>query len=244
MNSDSMKCAAHATVSIVYAVAAGYALYLGVEMPKEFYKNEIFRVGRDYFWYLLCTWLGMIHHFYFGIYSAIDIIERVPPTKSLVKLVNNLHSLGSFILFSVVFPFAVMVSILFWTIFLWDREKVYPNVVDEYLPFWLNHFMHTYPLPLAIFYMATTNQKLPSKTNTFLGLLVFMAVYLIFLIKHRLMTGQWLYFVFNSSTPTQTVLLMAFSLLGPFVFHFVGYKLQIVLNDATNSYLKKDTKVQ
>ncbi|KAK2824037.1 hypothetical protein Q5P01_021212 [Channa striata] len=53
------------------------------------------------------------------------------------------------LLFSVfAFPVGMFVVLLFWTIFAYDRELVYPATIDTFFPPWINHAMHTFVLPV------------------------------------------------------------------------------------------------
>ena len=66
---------------------------------------------------------------------------------------------------------------VFWTLYNIDRNIVYPELLDYYFPVWLNHAMHTYPVPLSIIYMLTSNKDEPPKQATFAGLIAFIAAY-------------------------------------------------------------------
>lgn len=38
------------------------------------------------------------------------------------------------------FPFQFVVAV-FWTIYAYDREMIYPKLLDNFIPGWLNHGM-------------------------------------------------------------------------------------------------------
>lgn len=49
------------------------------------------------------------------------------------------------------FPVSMVVVSNFWAVwFLYGREGVYPSVMDDYLPFWINHVAHTTLAPLNL----------------------------------------------------------------------------------------------
>lgn len=54
------------------------------------------------------------------------------------------------------------VCIAFWLMYAYDREIVYPKIIDTYIPFWQNHGMHTTILPLVLFELFSTRHKFPS----------------------------------------------------------------------------------
>lgn len=39
------------------------------------------------------------------------------------------------------FLFAQFVVLMFWSIYIYDRELVYPKLLDNFIPTWLNHGM-------------------------------------------------------------------------------------------------------
>jgi hypothetical protein len=39
-----------------------------------------------------------------------------------------------------------MVSIVFWSLYLFDRELIYPSKIDQVLPQLRNHLVHTTPI--------------------------------------------------------------------------------------------------
>ena len=44
---------------------------------------------------------------------------------------------------TVAFPYAVFVFITFWTLYSIDRDLVFPEFLDDYVPAALNHMMHS-----------------------------------------------------------------------------------------------------
>ncbi|KAG8444296.1 hypothetical protein GDO86_009471, partial [Hymenochirus boettgeri] len=52
---------------------------------------------------------------------------------------------------------------MFWALYLYDRELVYPKLLDNFIPPWLNHGMHTTVLPFIIIEMRTTHHQYPSR---------------------------------------------------------------------------------
>lgn len=44
----------------------------------------------------------------------------------------------------------------------YDREIVYPKLIDNVIPYWHNHGMHSVILPLILGELVTTRHKFPS----------------------------------------------------------------------------------
>lgn len=65
------------------------------------------------------------------------------------------------------FFFLQFVCVSFWLMYAYDREIVYPKIIDNYIPFWQNHGMHTTILPLILGELFTTRHKFPSVSASF-----------------------------------------------------------------------------
>uniref|UniRef100_A0A8D0AIQ0 Androgen dependent TFPI regulating protein n=1 Tax=Sander lucioperca TaxID=283035 RepID=A0A8D0AIQ0_SANLU len=80
---------------------------------------------------------------FFGLAALNDL----QPGKKSESTLNRCKDL----LFSVfAFPVGMFVVLLFWTIFAYDRELVYPTTIDTFFPPWINHAMHTFVLPVSL----------------------------------------------------------------------------------------------
>jgi hypothetical protein len=66
----------------------------------------------------------------------------------------------------------------FWGLYAVNRELVFPRILDDYFPGWLNHVMHTHIVGFAALEMAITCRKYPKRSQGLAGLLGFMLVYL------------------------------------------------------------------
>ncbi|KAF0027250.1 hypothetical protein F2P81_019991 [Scophthalmus maximus] len=80
---------------------------------------------------------------FFGL-AAMNDLQPGEKSKSTLSRCKDL-------LFSVfAFPVGMFVVLLFWTIFIYDRELVYPASIDTFFPPWMNHAMHTFVLPVLL----------------------------------------------------------------------------------------------
>ncbi|XP_012263358.2 androgen-dependent TFPI-regulating protein-like isoform X2 [Athalia rosae] len=94
---------------------------------------------------------------------------------------------------SLAFPVAMFVGVTFWALMAVDRELVLPRAVDPYFPWWLNHLMHTMIVVSTIAEMFTAPRQYPSRLAGLGGLLVFMAIYLIWVLIIYTKGGIWVY---------------------------------------------------
>ncbi|KAJ1201681.1 hypothetical protein NDU88_005487, partial [Pleurodeles waltl] len=105
---------------------------------------------------------------FYGNALLADLLRPIGKLRG-VKFITSCRDL----LFSVLaFPVAMFVFTSFWGLYTYNRELVYPKGIDEFIPLWLNHAMHTAILPLTLLEsFAIPHHYLPKKSG--LGLLGF-----------------------------------------------------------------------
>lgn len=81
--------------------------------------------------------------------------------KNQTKLVTKLRKLSRFNFWSVVFPWSVFIPMFFWSIYIYDRELIFPSYIDYIFPHWLNHAIHTNIGFVVLFEMLTNNERPP-----------------------------------------------------------------------------------
>ncbi|KAK9507069.1 hypothetical protein O3M35_008892 [Rhynocoris fuscipes] len=215
----------HTSVSLLNLSTALWALYLPYSVPEKYLHHELMVHMWPLRWYFLSLWVGAFQFIYFGIYSAIDVVEIYGKRSVYHKILDYLHNIGSYLLFTLVFPLSLLTSILFWFFYLWDREIIYPTECDDFIPPFFNHVLHTTPVPLTIIYMLLSNKNEPSISLTLPGLTAFLSIYAYFFFNIRLTQGVWVYVVLHKITEEQLHYLLSFAVIAPFVFFFLGYKL-------------------
>lgn len=119
----------------------------------------------------------------------------------------------------------MFVGTTFWGIYGVDRELVFPKVLDNYFPTWLNHVMHTNIMIFILIEMFTSYRKYPSRSTGMSILLVFMASYLVWIHVIHAYTGMWVYPILEVlNLPFRVVFFVA--MLGFIVFlYLIGEKL-------------------
>lgn len=91
------------------------------------------------------------------------------------------------------FPISMFVGLTFWALYAVDRELVFPRVLDDYFPTWLNHVMHTNIMLLILIELFTSCRRYPSRKVGFTVLFSFMLVYLIWIHIIHAYSGFWVY---------------------------------------------------
>ncbi|CAH1408010.1 unnamed protein product [Nezara viridula] len=201
----------------------------------DFSRDIYFKQGFENKEFLLSVWATFSHIIYFGTYSLIDIIAIcAKKSERALKIRKILYNVADYFLFSLVFPLTAVTSFLFWALYYWDKEHMYPKQLDMF-PDYLNHMMHTYPLPAIILYMFTHVRKEPNKYKTLPPLIFLLIVYNQLIFSIRRTKGVWVYPVFEFLTFSQVQGIAAFTLIASIVCHFLGYYLFNILKGIRSS---------
>ncbi|XP_072265122.1 androgen-induced gene 1 protein isoform X3 [Pyxicephalus adspersus] len=91
------------------------------------------------------------------------------------------------------FPVGVFVVTMFWTLYIYDRELVYPKLLDNFIPPWLNHGMHTTVLPFILIEMRTAHHQYPSRSCGLATVSCFSVCYILWVCWVHHVTGIWVY---------------------------------------------------
>ncbi|KAI1883195.1 hypothetical protein AGOR_G00242710 [Albula goreensis] len=114
--------------------------------------------------------------------------------SSLGKQVAKQLNLCKDLLFSVfAFPVGMFVVLIFWAIYTYDRQLVYPASMDEFFPPWMNHAMHTLVLPLCMGELVLQPHAFPKARNGLAALTIVGLAYLSWVIWVYLTVGIWVY---------------------------------------------------
>uniref|UniRef100_A0A671RWD1 Androgen dependent TFPI regulating protein 1 n=1 Tax=Sinocyclocheilus anshuiensis TaxID=1608454 RepID=A0A671RWD1_9TELE len=95
----------------------------------------------------------------------------------------------------------VFVFISFWTLYTYDREPKLLKLLDEIIPIWLNHAMHTVIMPLLLLQMFLQNHRYPSRTKGIFSLALFAALYLSWVLWVHHASGIWVYPIMARLSP-------------------------------------------
>ncbi|XP_077854657.1 androgen-induced gene 1 protein isoform X5 [Macaca mulatta] len=96
-----------------------------------------------------CHHVRVIQAVFFGICVLTDLsslLTRGSGNQEQERQLKKLISLRDWMLAVLAFPVGVFVVAVFWIIYAYDREMIYPKLLDNFIPGWLNHGM---VLPLS-----------------------------------------------------------------------------------------------
>ncbi|KAM4689208.1 androgen-dependent TFPI-regulating protein isoform 1-T1 [Discoglossus pictus] len=151
-------------------------------------------------------------------YAVCFLTDLLKPLSG-IKLLKNVISCRDLLFSVLVFPAATFVFLSFWALYTYDRELVYPEGLDNIIPIWLNHAMHTAVFPLAVLEMLASPHRYPPKKHglTILGLCSFS--YLSWVIWIYFVDGNWVYpFLGLLSRSGFIIFLLLSNILAAFIY--------------------------
>ncbi|XP_016336759.1 androgen dependent TFPI regulating protein 1 isoform X2 [Sinocyclocheilus anshuiensis] len=133
----------------------------------------------------------------------------------------------------------LFVFISFWTLYTYDRELVYPKLLDEIIPIWLNHAMHTVIMPLLLLQMFLQNHRYPSRTKGIFSLALFAALYLSWVLWVHHASGIWVYPIMARLSPVGLCVFLGGASLSMAPLYLLGEKLSLMMWSSTGNQKKK-----
>ncbi|XP_074804636.1 androgen-induced gene 1 protein isoform X3 [Natator depressus] len=91
----------------------------------------------------------VIQAVFFGICVLTDLsslLTKGSDSQEQERQLKKLISLRDWMMAVLAFPVGVFVVTMFWSLYIYDREMVYPKLLDNFIPSWLNHGMILSPL--------------------------------------------------------------------------------------------------
>ncbi|XP_028278758.1 androgen-dependent TFPI-regulating protein [Parambassis ranga] len=166
---------------------------------------------------------------FFGLAAVSDLQPGKKAASSLSRCKDLLFSVFAF-------PVGMFVVLLFWSIFAYDRELVYPADIDTFFPPWMNHAMHTLVLPVLLGEVLLQPHTYPQNRHALAALGVVGLAYLSWIIWVYVSVGIWVYPLLG--------LFSAAGLGGFFFFNMTVVTLLYLLGDKLNSHIWNKDKAQ
>uniref|UniRef100_A0A087YGE2 Androgen induced 1 n=1 Tax=Poecilia formosa TaxID=48698 RepID=A0A087YGE2_POEFO len=150
----------------------------------------------------------VIQAVFFGLCVLIDVsslLTKGADSREQERQLKKLIGLRDWMMAVLAFPVGAVVLFTFWTLYLYDRELVYPKLLDNFIPQWLNHGMHTTVLPFIIIEMRTTHHSYPRRSWGLAAVCLFGVGYILWTCWVHQVTGVWVYPVLERITPLARV---------------------------------------
>ncbi|XP_053170875.1 LOW QUALITY PROTEIN: androgen-induced gene 1 protein [Scomber japonicus] len=87
----------------------------------------------------------VIQAVFFGLCVLIDVsslLTKGGDSREQERQLRKLIGLRDWMMAVLAFPVGAFVVFTFWSLYLYDRELVYPKLLDNFIPQWLNHGMN------------------------------------------------------------------------------------------------------
>ncbi|XP_044268042.1 androgen-dependent TFPI-regulating protein-like [Tribolium madens] len=164
-------------------------------------------------------------------FLVIAIIHELSHLLGIPQNVSKYFGLIRHYLFTaIVFPCTMMVSFMFWGLYLIDRELVFPRSLDKFYPSWMTHSVHSFiilPIIAEINLPKEHGFEIIDFYHAVPVLTAFIISYEVSLITIYLVYGVWLYPIFKYLTWLQRLsfLIIVYSItvlllyLGIFIQH-------------------------
>uniref|UniRef100_A0A3Q1B9C1 Androgen-induced 1 (H. sapiens) n=1 Tax=Amphiprion ocellaris TaxID=80972 RepID=A0A3Q1B9C1_AMPOC len=174
----------------------------------------------------------VIQAVFFGLCVLIDVsslLTKGGDSREQERQLRKLIGLRDWMMAVLAFPVGAFVVFTFWSLYLYDRDLVYPRLLDNFIPQWLNHGMHTTVLPFIIIEMRTTHHRYPRRSLGLAAVCLFGIGYILWTCWVHQVTGVWVYPVLERIAPLARVIFFSVMTLVICIFY--------VLGEILNSYI-------
>ncbi|XP_039086820.1 androgen-induced gene 1 protein isoform X2 [Hyaena hyaena] len=236
-------------VAILLSYCSILCNYKAIEMPShQTYGGS---------WKFLTFIDLVIQAVFFGICVLTDLsslLTRGNGNQEQERQLKKLISLRDWMLAVLAFPVGVFVVAVFWTIYAYDREMIYPKLLDNFIPGWLNHGMvsptlrepqdpwrvgdvldpstswqHTTVLPFILIEMRTSHHAYPRRNSGLAAICTFSVGYILWVCWVHHVTGMWVYPFLEHIGPGARIVFFGFTtILMNFLY---------LLGEVLNSYI-------
>ncbi|XP_033835178.2 androgen-dependent TFPI-regulating protein [Periophthalmus magnuspinnatus] len=155
---------------------------------------------------------------FFGLAAASDLQDAKKSQSSLERCKDLLFTVFGF-------PVGMFVVLLFWSIFAYDRELVYPATIDAFFPPWMNHAMHTFVFPILLVEILLQPHFYPKTKQAVTALSLVGVSYLSWIIWVFLSAGVWVYPLLKYFSGVGLVGFFIFNMATVTVLYVIGEKL-------------------
>ncbi|XP_068135610.1 androgen-induced gene 1 protein isoform X1 [Hyperolius riggenbachi] len=176
----------------------------------------------------------VIQAVFFGICVLSDVsclLTKGSDSLEQERQLKKLISLRDWMMAVLAFPVGVFVVTMFWALYIYDRELVYPKLLDNFIPPWLNHGMHTTVLPFILTEMRTAHHQYPSRKCGLTIISCFTVSYILWVCWVHHVTGIWVYPLLEYISPAAKIFFFFLVTLIINAYYILGEKLNSYIWD-------------
>ena len=201
-------------------------------------------------WHLTMTsyYAGLIFSFFIATIPLIPVLSgKIPPIGGPFKYLTHINlwlqllffglqlaadlgcvlkeriqKFSSYVFTILVFPTSALIVTTFWPIYAIDRNLIYPEYLDSYIPWYLNQLWHTAILLWVLCELYIVNHDFPSSLVAFITILLFSTMYTGWVFYIYGTTGHWVYTFLEHLSPLQLALFFTSAIFWNFGLHLAG----------------------
>ncbi|KAL1494167.1 hypothetical protein ABEB36_009811 [Hypothenemus hampei] len=170
----------------------------------------------------LTYWDALLQSVFFTICFLNDIFgsnETFPKEKPFIRRIKDIA------LPALAFPLSMFVGLTFWGLYAVDRELIFPKIIDQFFPAWLNHLMHTNIMIFTLLELLTSYRKYPSRKVGLSILLIFMLTYLGWIHYIHSYTNKWVYPILELLNLPARILFFVLNFVVAVLVYLLGEKI-------------------
>lgn len=140
----------------------------------------------------------------------------------------------------VILPLSVFVSLMFWGLYNWDRDLVFPAHLDKVVTPFFNHQKHTAIVLWTFIEAAIVHHNTPNCFEGSLAAGLFCSVYLAVVLLVHTASGVWAYPVLGMLNWVGRAIFTGISIFVYVIFYWVG----LILSDFLHELFYSDIKLE
>ena len=158
-----------------------------------------------------------------GIFFTIAFVnDFIGSNEAVPKKIPVIRKIKDYLFAAFAFPLALDVTLKFWSLYAIDRNLVFPEVLDEFFPSWLNHVLHSNITILIMVEMIVVHRLYPTRKAGVCGLMTFMLSYFVWMLITRYYAGKWTYPILDILDTYGRIGFFAGALCFPVLLYFLG----------------------
>ncbi|CAL4124358.1 unnamed protein product [Meganyctiphanes norvegica] len=201
----------HAGLAVHFIFALWYLRYgIWIRVTPEEAKKRIKDVGGPHnLIQFLTVWILFLQAYFYAISTVNDLIN-----------ISFVQALLDYVFAALVFPCSIFVTVMFWTLVRIDPKAIFEGNLNDVLPSWFNHSVHTMPAISAVLEVLSYPHVYPSSMSGITTLQIFAATYITCCFYSNTLSGTWAYpFLNKLSMPKRTLFFAASHLVLAIFYH-------------------------
>ncbi|XP_027205720.2 uncharacterized protein LOC113799306 isoform X2 [Dermatophagoides pteronyssinus] len=177
--------------------------------------------NRSIIWdYLYLTHWNLTFQVFFLIIELLSDFSSTFDEMTIIFRSKFLHS--------ILIPFSLCVSIVFWVICIFYNENVLRGPPAERWPEWHNHISHTIILPAIVIECIINDHRLPIGYHSLMITIVMGATYILWVTFFGVVFGKYSYELIETASATKTIFFFLLLMIFLIIANHIGRWLHII----------------